>query len=78
MGAVRFASELLEKALVAVAPGVGFGPGGEGYVRFALVESDERTKKACAAIGAYLKSTSASGKPGDTGSGRVDKATALK
>jgi alanine-synthesizing transaminase len=72
MGAVRFASELLEKALVAVAPGVGFGPGGEGYVRFALVESDERTKKACAAIGAFLKSTSGGG------SGRVDKAAGLK
>jgi alanine-synthesizing transaminase len=55
-GAVRFAAELLERARVAVSPGVGFGPGGEGYVRFALVESDERTRKACAAIGAYLGS----------------------
>jgi alanine-synthesizing transaminase len=55
-GAVRFAAELLEHARVAVSPGVGFGPGGEGYVRFALVESDERTLKACAAIGAYLGS----------------------
>jgi alanine-synthesizing transaminase len=54
MGAVRFAGELLEKAGVAVSPGVGFGPGGEGYVRFALVESDERTRAACASIGAYL------------------------
>jgi alanine-synthesizing transaminase len=55
-GAVRFAAELLERARVAVSPGVGFGPGGEGYVRFALVESDERTRKACAAVGAYLAS----------------------
>jgi alanine-synthesizing transaminase len=55
-GAVRFAAELLERARVAVSPGVGFGPGGEGYVRFALVETDERTRKACAAIGAYLGS----------------------
>jgi alanine-synthesizing transaminase len=53
-GAVRFAAQLLEHARVAVSPGVGFGPGGEGYVRFALVENDERTRKACAAIGAYL------------------------
>jgi alanine-synthesizing transaminase len=74
LGSVRFASELLEQALVAVAPGVGFGPGGEGYVRFALVETDERTKKACGAIAAYL----ASGKPGGPGSARVDKAAALK
>jgi alanine-synthesizing transaminase len=55
-GAVRFAAELLERARVAVSPGVGFGPGGEGYVRFALVETDERTRKACAAIGVYLGS----------------------
>jgi alanine-synthesizing transaminase len=55
-GAVRFAAELLERARVAVSPGVGFGPGGEGYVRFALVETDDRTRKACAAIGAYLGS----------------------
>jgi alanine-synthesizing transaminase len=55
LGAVKFAAELLEKARVAVSPGVGFGPGGEGYVRFALVETDERAKKACAAIAAYLQ-----------------------
>jgi alanine-synthesizing transaminase len=56
-GAVRFAAELLETARVAVSPGVGFGPGGEGYVRFALVETDERARKACAAIGAYLSAS---------------------
>ncbi|HEY4394708.1 MAG TPA: aminotransferase class I/II-fold pyridoxal phosphate-dependent enzyme [Polyangia bacterium] len=55
LGAVKFAAELLEKARVAVSPGVGFGPGGEGYVRFALVETDERARQACAAIGAYLQ-----------------------
>ena len=53
-GAVRFAAQLLQHARVAVSPGVGFGPGGEGYVRFALVENDERTRKACAAIGTFL------------------------
>jgi alanine-synthesizing transaminase len=56
-GAVAFAAELLEKARVAVSPGVGFGPGGEGFVRFALVETDERARQACAAIGAYLRQT---------------------
>ncbi len=47
---VAFASELLEKAGVAVAPGVGFGKGGEGYVRFSLIESDDRVRQAGAAI----------------------------
>jgi alanine-synthesizing transaminase len=55
LGAVAFASALLEKARVAVSPGVGFGPGGEGFVRFALVESDERAEKACAAVGTFLR-----------------------
>ena len=54
LGSVRFASELLERARVAVSPGVGFGPGGEGFVRFALVEKDDRTRRACAAIGDFL------------------------
>ena len=51
LGSVGFASELLEKAGVAVAPGVGFGPGGEGFVRFSLIETDDRVRQACAAIG---------------------------
>jgi alanine-synthesizing transaminase len=53
-GAVKFAAELLAEARVAVSPGVGFGPGGEGFVRFALVETDERARQACAAIGKFL------------------------
>jgi alanine-synthesizing transaminase len=40
---------------VAVSPGVGFGPGGEGFVRFSLVEDEERTRRACAAIGQFLQ-----------------------
>jgi alanine-synthesizing transaminase len=54
LGAVGFASSLLQDARVAVSPGVGFGPGGEGYVRFALIEPDDRSARACAAIGAFL------------------------
>ncbi len=54
LGAVGFASALLEHARVAVSPGVGFGPGGEGYVRFALIEPDDRAQRACEAIGAFL------------------------
>jgi alanine-synthesizing transaminase len=35
---------------VAVAPGVGFGKGGEGHVRFSLIESDDRVRQAGAEI----------------------------
>jgi alanine-synthesizing transaminase len=55
LGAVSFAAELLEKAGVAVAPGVGFGPGGEGFVRFSLIESDDRVRKAAAQLAKFLK-----------------------
>ena len=37
----------MEKALVAVSPGIGFGPMGEGYVRFALIENEQRIRQAC-------------------------------
>src|SRR5208282_3981613 len=40
LGSLEFSKLLMEKALVAVSPGIGFGPLGEGYVRFALVEND--------------------------------------
>jgi alanine-synthesizing transaminase len=46
MGSVEFASMLVREAQVAVSPGVGFGPGGEGYVRFALIENEQRTQQA--------------------------------
>lgn len=46
MGSVGFAMHLLQTAKVAVAPGEGFGEGGEGYVRFALIENEERTRQA--------------------------------
>ena len=36
--------------LVAVSPGVGFGPGGEGFVRFALVENEQRITQAVRGI----------------------------
>jgi aminotransferase len=45
-----FADLLLEKAHVVVAPGVGFGPAGEGYVRAALLTSEERLREAVARI----------------------------
>ena len=41
---------MLQKALVAVSPGVGFGPQGEGHVRFAMVENEHRTRQATRGI----------------------------
>jgi alanine-synthesizing transaminase len=46
MGSVDFTSMLVREAQVALAPGVGFGPGGEGYVRFALIENEQRIQQA--------------------------------
>jgi alanine-synthesizing transaminase len=56
MGSLEFCKLLLEKAQVAVSPGIGFGPMGEGHVRFALVENDQRIRQATRAIGQFLKS----------------------
>lgn len=47
---LEFATLLLEEAGVAVAPGTGFGEYGEGYVRFALVQPEERLKEAVSRI----------------------------
>jgi alanine-synthesizing transaminase len=55
-GSLEFAKLLLEKALVAVSPGVGFGPLGEDHVRFALVENEQRIRQATRSIGQFLKS----------------------
>ncbi len=46
MGSLEFAKYLVKEAHVALSPGVGFGPGGEGYVRFALVENEQRIGQA--------------------------------
>jgi alanine-synthesizing transaminase len=54
-GSLEFAKLLLQKAQVAVSPGSGFGPLGEGHVRFALVENEHRIRQATRAIGQFLK-----------------------
>ena len=46
MGSMQFAIEMMNRANVAVAPGVGFSEEGEGYVRLALVENEERLRQA--------------------------------
>ncbi len=47
---LEFSKLLVEEAKVAVSPGAGFGPGGEGYVRFALVENEHRINQAVRGI----------------------------
>ena len=54
MGSLDFLIHLLEHAGVAVSPGVGFGPSGEGHVRFALVEEVGRIEQAADRIGESL------------------------
>ncbi|MDH4366486.1 MAG: aminotransferase class I/II-fold pyridoxal phosphate-dependent enzyme, partial [Acidimicrobiia bacterium] len=46
MDSLQFSSFLVSEAKVATSPGVGFGPGGEGHVRFALIENEQRTAQA--------------------------------
>jgi alanine-synthesizing transaminase len=54
LGSLEFSKLLMEKALVAVSPGVGFGPMGEGFVRFALIENDHRLRQAAKSIQRFL------------------------
>jgi len=46
MGSLEFSKFLIDKAKVAVSPGIGFGQYGDEYVRFALVENEHRTRQA--------------------------------
>ncbi|GIU76039.1 MAG: aminotransferase [Bryobacteraceae bacterium] len=55
VSSLDFAKMLLEKALVAVSPGIGFGPAGEGHVRFALIENHHRTRQALRSIRQFLR-----------------------
>jgi alanine-synthesizing transaminase len=55
MGSIEFSKRLLERAKVAVSPGIGFGPHGDGYVRFALIENENRIKQAVRGIRKMLK-----------------------
>jgi alanine-synthesizing transaminase len=50
MGSLEFARMLVADAKVAVSPGVGFGHGGEGYVRFALIENEHRIAQAARTV----------------------------
>jgi alanine-synthesizing transaminase len=46
MSSLEFTTMVVQEAKVALSPGNGFGPGGEGFVRFALVENEQRIQQA--------------------------------
>jgi aspartate/methionine/tyrosine aminotransferase len=51
---MQFTFDLLEKAGVGVAPGVDFGPGGEGYIRFSYANSIEKIEEGMRRLEKYL------------------------
>jgi alanine-synthesizing transaminase len=56
MGSLEFSKLLMSEAHVAVSPGIGFGPLGEGFVRFSLIEDNDRIRQATSKIGDLLQS----------------------
>ncbi len=59
LGSVEFAKRLMEGAELAVAPGAGFGEYGDGFVRIALVENEQRIRQAARNLKKFLQSNSA-------------------
>ena len=62
MGSLEFSKQLLTHAEVAVAPGVGYGEEGEGFVRIAMVENEQRLRQAARNVKRYLLSLGISDK----------------
>jgi alanine-synthesizing transaminase len=60
LGSLEFSIKLLNEAKVAVSPGIGFGEYGDGHVRFALIENEERTRQALRGIRQMLQREGAS------------------
>ena len=58
LGSLEFSKRLLKEAEVAVSPGIGFGEYGEGYVRFSLIENEQRTRQAVRNIKKFLSKAS--------------------
>ncbi|SEG72458.1 LL-diaminopimelate aminotransferase [Bosea lathyri] len=56
LGSLEFSKLLIEKAEVAVAPGIGFGEHGDDYVRIAIVENEQRIRQAARNVARFLKS----------------------
>ena len=63
-GSVEFARLLIARAQVAASPGIGFGERGEGYVRFALIENEQRIAQAVRGIKALLNESTFNARPG--------------
>ncbi len=63
MGSVAFAKALMQEAEIAVAPGVGFGEYGEGFVRIALVENEQRIRQAARNLKRFLQSNAGGVRP---------------
>jgi alanine-synthesizing transaminase len=63
LGSLDFAVKLAREARVAVSPGIGFGPGGDGHVRFALVENEQRIGQAVAGLRRALPALASSQTP---------------
>ena len=57
LSSVEFSKLLISKASLAVSPGRGFGEYGEGYVRIALVENEQRIRQAARAVKKFLAET---------------------
>jgi alanine-synthesizing transaminase len=55
LGSLEFSKLLVEKADVAVAPGIGFGEHGDDYVRIALVENEQRIRQAARGIRRFFE-----------------------
>jgi alanine-synthesizing transaminase len=61
MGSLEFSKQLLTQADVAVAPGVGYGEEGEGFVRIAMVENEQRIRQAARNVKKFLSSMGVNG-----------------
>ncbi|MCK6426827.1 MAG: alanine transaminase [Burkholderiaceae bacterium] len=61
LGSLEFSRLLLERAKVCVSPGIGFGDHGDGHVRFALIENENRIRQAVRGIKAMFKADGVSG-----------------
>jgi alanine-synthesizing transaminase len=73
MDSICFATMLLQEANVAVSPGAGFGPAGEGFLRLSLVENENRLRQAVRQIGRCLSGKGTGegeGERGNTGEGK--------
>jgi len=56
LGSMQFATLMVEKSGVVVSPGVAFGEHGEGFVRIAMVENEQRIRQAARGVRRFLES----------------------